>query len=96
MSKMVTYIAGVNHRPGARQRLAGLLPGECLLPAREPDNAYDKNAVALYDGDLHVGYVPAADAPAVAKALTQGLNVRVAYKGAPSTTTIEITWGDRA
>ena len=94
MVTMVTYVAGVNHRPGARMRLASLLPGEGLFLMREPTNAYDKNAVAVYEGDMHVGYVPAADAPAVSKALLAGLVVVARYRGQPATTSIEIHWGE--
>jgi hypothetical protein len=92
MALMRTYIAGVNHRPGAKERLAQILPGETLTLAREPDNAYDKNAVAVYDGDKHLGYVPAVDAPAIAKALLE-TRVVTRYVGAPASTSISIAWG---
>jgi hypothetical protein len=74
--------------------LASLLPGECLRAVREPDNAYDKHAVALYDGDLHVGYVPAADSPVASKLLREMAKMRVVYVGVPASTSIEIIWGD--
>jgi hypothetical protein len=95
MATMVTYIAGVNHRPGARMRLASLLPGEQLILKREPENAYDKNAVAVYEGEMHVGYIPAVDAPAITKALLLGLAVTAVYRGRPATTSIEVQWGDK-
>ncbi len=91
MGIMVTYLAGVNHRPGARARLALLLSGEQLTLVPEPDNAYDKNAIAVYDGDMHLGYVPAIDAPAVKKAL-QTLQVIAIYTGRVSSTEITIKW----
>lgn len=92
MAEMITYIAGVPHRPGARERLANLVPGEQLRLTREPNNPYDKNAVAIYDGDLHLGYVPAVDAPAVSKALAQDLEVVALYTGATVSTQVTITW----
>jgi hypothetical protein len=91
--QLMTYLAGVAHRPGARERLARLIHGEELTLIREPENPFDKNAVAVYDGDLHLGYVPAADAPAVVRAL-QSLPVHAIYLGAPATTTILISWSD--
>jgi hypothetical protein len=50
MAEMLTYLAGVAHRPGASGRLAKLIPGEELSLRPEPTNAYDKNAVAVHDG----------------------------------------------
>lgn len=96
MVTMLTYLAGMNYRPGARERVNSLLPGEQFKLCHEPTNLYDKNAVAVYDGSLHVGYVPKADAPAVVKALAElgPERVRCTYKGHPSSTTIQITWGD--
>lgn len=96
MVTMLTYTAGVAYRPGSRERLASLIPGEALILMREPSNLYDKNAVAVYDGGMHLGYVPAVDAPAVVKALAElgPGRVKCTYVGSPSSTTISITWGD--
>lgn len=35
-----------------------LKPNEPLELIPEPDNAYDKNALAVYYGNIHLGYVP--------------------------------------
>lgn len=92
MAKMVTYLAGVNFRPGARERLAELIPGEGLDLRREPENPYDRNAVAVYDGEQHLGYVPRADALAVSTALRLGHLTTATYTALVSTTEITIMW----
>jgi hypothetical protein len=91
-ARMVTYIAGVGYRPGARERLAKIIPGEWLTLKLEPENPYDPKAVAVYDGDMHLGYVPAADAPAVGKAMRDGYLVEACYSGVVAPTEIVITW----
>ena len=91
MALMLTYIAGVNHRPGSAARLAAMIPGEALVLFPELANKFDKNAVAVYDGNLQLGYIPAVDAPAVKKALAAG-PVKAVFRGAPATTSIAISW----
>lgn len=93
MAKMITYIAGVNHRPGARERLAALPRNQPLNLVPEPLNIYDKNAVAVYHGGVHLGYVPAADAITVSTALRARLVPIVSLTRESSTTEITIRWG---
>jgi hypothetical protein len=54
-----TEVAGVSHRHQALQG-DGLQPLQRVLLRPEPANAYDGNAVAVYDasGQVMVGYVP--------------------------------------
>jgi hypothetical protein len=92
MASMVTYLAGVGYRPGARERLGALVAGEVLRLVPEPTNPHDRNAVAVYDGDLHLGYVPKVDAPAVKKALAVGLDVTAVYSGKTMLAEIIIKW----
>lgn len=89
---MLTYIAGVNYRPGARDKLASMIDGEALRLVRQPENPYDKNAVAVYDGGVHLGYVPAVDAVTIAKAMDQGLKVSAVVNRVSATTGMEIEW----
>lgn len=92
MVKMLSYTAGVTYRPGAREHLARLIPGEVLTLCPEPTNKYDKNAVRVLDGEIELGYVPSLDSPAVAKALAAGKVVVCTFLGTPSTTSLSITW----
>lgn len=52
-----THIAGTTHSQAAAMQ-DRLLPGAVLVPRREPDNAADPRAVALYAGDVRVGFLP--------------------------------------
>lgn len=90
-SKMLTFIAGVGYRPGARDALRASRAGDALRLDREPDNEHDRNAVAVWLGDVQVGYVPAPDAPAVtlAVALDLGVTARLNVGGGSSAMTIE-------
>lgn len=40
--------------------LGGFIPPAPATFQREPDNKFDKNAIAVYVGAVHAGYVPAA------------------------------------
>jgi hypothetical protein len=62
-------IAGSSFRDGAKEAISSLKHGQPLRLEREPKNAYDKNAVAIYlDGyvegrrskprSIQLGYVP--------------------------------------
>jgi hypothetical protein len=92
MATMLTYVAGLGYRPGARERFASMLEGEeCTLKA-EPENVYDKNAVAVYDGAFKLGYIPAADARAVALALSRGLDVSAAVYRRTTEIGLAVNW----
>ena len=57
---------------GLRQALVDLAVGERLRLIAEPENPYDQNAVAVWRGDVKLGYVPrAANAP-LARLLAEG------------------------
>jgi HIRAN domain len=60
----VVKLAGSSYRLEALQDDA-FAPGKRLALVREPDNAYDPNAVAVWDAERRVqgGYVPAEVAP---------------------------------
>ena len=71
--KALYPIVGSRHRPEGTATLAGLVSGYPLILRREPDNAYDKNAVQVLveiDGEeKHVGYIPKRDNPPLAIAM---------------------------
>ena len=60
----VVKLAGASYRAEALQDDA-FAPGRRLALVREPENEYDRNAVAVYDAErrLQAGYVPAEVAP---------------------------------
>jgi hypothetical protein len=93
MGIMHTFSVGAIHHPGAQKAIRALKKGEEVLLVREPKNTFDRNAVAVHNGDfLKLGYVPRQDAPAVAKAMAAG-EVQ-AHCAAAGFTTIVITWGE--
>jgi hypothetical protein len=52
-------IVGTKYRsPEAIAVLTRLRPGDRLRLVREPDNPHDPNAVAVYSGTMHIGYIP--------------------------------------
>ncbi|HSR77591.1 MAG TPA: HIRAN domain-containing protein [Xanthobacteraceae bacterium] len=54
-----TVIVGTGHKGAqALRTLARLRPGDVLRLVREPANAFDRDAVAVYAGPQHLGYVP--------------------------------------
>jgi tellurite resistance protein len=57
------FLAGLQYRPRSAQSaiLHARLP-LLLTAVREPDNQHDMNAVALYIGDEHIGYLQAKSA----------------------------------
>jgi hypothetical protein len=66
-------VSGVTHRIGVLQD-AAFEPGRRLTLVPEPANAYDRNALAVFDETmkLHIGYVPRDLAEGLAIALRQG------------------------
>jgi hypothetical protein len=66
-------VAGVSHRAEALQQKC-FSPGEEIILRPEPTNAYDPNAVAVWDnsGTVQVGYVPAALSGRVAEDFRNG------------------------
>jgi hypothetical protein len=56
---MKTTIVGTKYRsPEAIAVLTRLRPGDRLRLVREPNNPHDPNAVAVYSGTMHIGYIP--------------------------------------
>ena len=53
-----TNVAGCNHIKHLPEKLRALTVGQKLTLLREPDNAYDKRAILVMDGDVKLGYIP--------------------------------------
>lgn len=64
-------LAGFQYHQGP-QVWAWLRVGEALRLAREPENPYDRRAVALYWNGYKLGYLPRAENAAVAHMLDHG------------------------
>ena len=63
-------LVGMKHR--GTEALVGSLPeGTPLMLVREPTNAYDPNAIQVWCGDQHVGYVRKEQARALAAFMDQ-------------------------
>lgn len=73
---MRTHVAGAPYRIGSCAQADEVFSrGQRLRAVREPRNACDPHAVALYLDDRHVGYVPRAVNRGPESALTAGENV---------------------
>lgn len=72
-----TALVGSRYHKGAYDRLRVLKRGAELTPVAEPENPHDPEAVAVYHGGQHMGYVPRDQAPLVARALAEGRVVSV-------------------
>jgi HIRAN domain len=70
------HVAGVSFRPQALP-MACFETGSPLALRREPDNSFDPNAVAVYDGSgkIQVGYVPAELAPTITAVMHRGVQL---------------------
>ena len=56
---MKTTVVGTKYRgPAAVAALARLRSGDRLRLVREPGNPHDPDAVAVYSGTTHIGYIP--------------------------------------
>jgi len=53
-------LAGFSHTEGYMV-LDDMKPGQLLTMIREDENKFDKEAIALFYHDLHVGYIPACE-----------------------------------
>lgn len=74
-----TKIVGVNQNN--RQEFVRLLSeGDKLIAVREPDNKFDKNAIAIFDGIKRIGYFSKEIAQNLAPKMDVGFIVSVCVK----------------
>lgn len=93
MPAMLTYIAGVGFKPGAQDRLRASVAKEPLVLLREPQNPYDKHAVAVFSQDgIALGYVPAVDAKAISWAMALDMSVTAYLTLGGTSTAMQISW----
>jgi len=81
MKEYDVFVAGVKHRPGAKEHLATLPEGTELTLQREPDNQFDANAIAIYSGEIQVGYIPSFVNTKIGVKLAGGLVDKVVFLG---------------
>lgn len=74
-----TKIVGVTFE-GRQDTIAGLRPGQPLELVRQPDNAFDPNAVAVFFGRLQLGFVRKAIAARIAPNIDAGERYRAEIK----------------
>lgn len=68
--EMFADIVGTHFRGSEAKRVCNALDiDDAVELVREPENAYDANAVACYVGEQHIGYIPAANNAQLALAL---------------------------
>jgi hypothetical protein len=67
----------------AKAAIALMRPGDAVQLVREPNNQFDRLAVACHYRGLHVGYIPRQANPAIARALDAGLDVTCTVREAP-------------
>jgi HIRAN domain len=73
MTQWRTIIVGTKFRgKAAVVALGQLRQGDALELRREPDNPHDSNAIAVYHGSDHLGYVPRTETPGIAAAIDAG------------------------
>lgn len=65
-ANMNSFVAGIKFRDNYEELLAKLEEGMELQIRPEPDNEFDPDALAVYNGNDHLGYIPKKDIPAVA------------------------------
>ena len=83
-------IAGTQFRKVPQEKLLTLEKGSIVLFEREPENKFDKNAVACYayldmDGPTHIGYVPKELARHFSPMLANGLKLHAEVNTVTST-----------
>jgi len=62
---VTSFITGIRYRENFQELLEALEEGQEVQLIREPDNPYDPNAIAIYNGKDMLGYIPATDIPIV-------------------------------
>lgn len=79
ISVLNTEVAGTYyHHP--EKFAQDIVPDSIITLKREPKNQYDSLAVALYFGDLKIGYLPKAKNEVIAKLMDAGKNFSAKVK----------------
>lgn len=69
------FVRGISHaerrNPGVTDAVQSLSAGALFTLRREPENAYDNNAIQAMLGNLHAGYIAAESAAWIAPAMDE-------------------------
>ena len=60
-----SFVTGIKYRENWEELVAKLTNGMKIRLKSDPENDFDINAIAVYNGEEHLGYVPKKDIPAV-------------------------------
>jgi SWI/SNF-related matrix-associated actin-dependent regulator of chromatin subfamily A3 len=86
-------IVGSSFHPGAGNWIARMGLGQPLILEREPDNQYDKNAVAVKIFHQKLGYLARGFAVKIAPLMDSGITVTAKKSNAfPGTGVIDVSW----
>ena len=64
-ANMNSFIAGIKYRDNYEEMLSKLSEGMEVQLRKDPNNPYDPDAIAVYNGNDHLGYIPKWDIPAI-------------------------------
>ena len=71
-----TYVAGTSYR---KYEAEACRPGQKVSLFRDPENPHDPNAVEVWVGSLHIGFIPRDEAEGMAPMMDSGEWVHKAY-----------------
>ena len=75
-TKFPTKLVGVTFG-NAQQIIPSLVSGMQLKPIRESDNIYDNNAIAVFFGNHHLGYLSKAISKKLAPLMDEGAEILI-------------------
>ena len=79
-ANMNSFIAGIKYRDNYEEMLSKLSEGMEVQLRKDPDNPYDPSAIAVYNGNDHLGYIPKRDIPAIVLNMEDdSLNAKIEY-----------------
>jgi len=79
-ANMNSFIAGIKYRDNYEEMLSKLSEGMEVQLRKDPDNPYDPDAIAVYNGNDHLGYIPKRDIPAIVLNMEDdSLNAEIEY-----------------
>lgn len=86
-------IVGSSFYKGASDWIPKLKAGQAVVLKREPDNKYDKNAIAVYIFKQQLGHIPRGLAAEIAPLMDAGATVSaVKAKNFPGSGVLDLSW----
>ena len=76
------HVVGMHFRGAeAKATVAAFEPPVALRLEREPENPYDANAIKVYYGDQHIGYIEKSSAAFIALDMDAGIQFTCTVEG---------------